>query len=139
VRLLPVVARGAGLALPGPEHALERHRLVFLADDADLARPRGEPVWRVAVHEIVPGARVSGRGRPGASVRFELEVPLPGRAPARYRARTRVDPDGRYEVRLPYPSAAGYAVSSGSERRTLELSEPDVREGRAVAGPRFAP
>ncbi len=139
LRLLPVVARGAGLALPGAEHALERHRLIFVADDADLARKPGEPIWRVAVYEIVPGARVSGRGRPDASVRFELEVPLPGRAPVRYRARTRVNPDGRYEVRLPYPAAAGYAVSSGSERRTFELSEADVREGRAVPGPSFAP
>jgi hypothetical protein len=138
LRLVPVPIAGGGLALRGPDAALTQHRLVFLADDSDLSRPRDERPWRAAVYEIVPGARVVGRAPPEQSVRFELEVPVPDRAPLRYRASARVDGAGRYEIRLPYPEN-GYAVRAGSRRGALELSEADVREGRTVAGPSFAP
>src|SRR5262245_3689371 len=139
-RLALVHATGGRLALlGGPGEALARHRLVYVADDAGLARPPGEPPWAAAVYEIVPGARVLGQAPAGASVDFELAVPLPGRAPLLYRAGAAADPSGRYEIRLPYPSEEGYAVRAGSQRDSLALSEADVREGRTVSGPSFAP
>jgi len=140
-RRLPLM-RGTGgpLAFPGsPAQALARHRLVFVADDLDLARGPAEPPWIAAVYEIVRGARVVGHAPGTRSVRFELAVPLPGRAPVRYNAQAPVDATGRYEIRLPYPTESGYAVHAGSRHGSLALSEADVREGRTVAGPSFVP
>jgi hypothetical protein len=139
LRLVPVPAPGGGLALPGgPEHALTGHRLRFVADDSDLGLA-GAAVWRAAVHEIVPGARVVGRAPGAESVAFEAAVPLPGRRPLRYRASARVDAAGGYEIRLPYPSEAGYAVRAAGRSGALVLSEADVREGRTVSGPSLQP
>ena len=121
-----------------PSSALGRHRLVFLADDGDLVLRPAQARWTVGVYEIVPGARVRGRAT-GRFAQFELDVPLPGRAPIRYRARVPVAADGSYEVRLPYATEAGYAVRSGRRQGSLTLSEDDVREGRTVAGPSLEP
>jgi hypothetical protein len=138
LRLVLVPAARGGLALPGgPERALTGHRLRFVADDSDLARG-GEAPFRAAVYEIVPGARVVGHAPGVESAVFEVAVPLPGRAPVRYRASAPVDGAGGYEIRLPYPSEAGYTVRAGERRGALVLSEADVREGRTVAGPSFA-
>jgi hypothetical protein len=125
---------------PGePLPALSRHRLVFAADDSDLAREPGRPPWTVAVYEVVQGARVVGRA-PGASrVSVELSLPLGSGPPLRYRAVAAVGATGEYEMRLPYPSEAGYVVQSGSRTEILTLSEADVREGRTVRGPSFGP
>jgi len=140
LRLVPVPVAGGGLALRGrADEALAQHRLVFVADDADLAHGPGERPWRVAVYEIVRGAQVVGRAAASDErVRFELAVPLPGRPSARYRAEAPVDAAGRYQIRLPYPAPSGYTVRAGSRRESLALSEADVREGRTVAGPSFA-
>lgn len=64
-----------------------------------------------------------------------IAVPLPGRAPIRYKASAPVDPSGRYEIRLPYATEEGYAVRAGPRRGSLGLSEADVRGGRTVPGP----
>lgn len=148
-RYVVVAPRGSGqlrpergslamrLALrPGePVPALSRHRLVFVADDSDLARERGP--WTVAVYEVVRGARVVGRA-PGASrVSFELLLPLGAGPPLRFRAVAAVAATGEYEMRLPHPSEAGYVVRSGPRTETLTLSEAEVREGRTVEGPSF--
>jgi asparagine N-glycosylation enzyme membrane subunit Stt3 len=117
--------------------ALARHRLVFVADDTDLARA-GEPPWTVAVYEMLPGAEVTGRALAGSSVRFELPVALAGRRPVPFRASARAGADGRYALRLPQPSAGEpYLVAAGDETARFALGEADVREGRRVAGPNF--
>ena len=131
----------ARLALrPGvPLPALARHRLVFAADDSDLAREPGQRPFTVAVYEVVRGARVVGRAPAGSVVRFELELAPGAGPPLPYRARAAVAATGEYEIRLPYPSEAGYVVRSGSRSGSLVLTEADVREGRTVAGPSFEP
>ncbi len=120
----------------GAENALAHHRLVFVADDAALPRA-GEPPWTLAVYEIVTAARVVGSAPAGSRVSFELELRLP--QPLRYRASARADGAGRYEIMLPYPSEQPYTVRSGQQVAALRLAEADVREGRRVAGPSFAP
>jgi hypothetical protein len=129
----------ARLALfPGaPLPALSRHRLVFVANDSDLAREPGRSPWTVAVYEVVRGARVVGRASAASRVRFELPLPLGSGPPLHYRASAAVAATGEYEIRLPYPTEAGYVVRSGLRRETLVLSEADVREGRTVSGPSF--
>jgi asparagine N-glycosylation enzyme membrane subunit Stt3 len=123
---------------PGdPMPALSRHRLVFVADDSDLAREPGRPPWTLAVYEVVRGALVVGRAPGPSRVSFELSLPFGSGPPLRYRASAAVAATGDYEVRLPYPSEAGYVVRSGSRAETLVISEADVREGRRVEGPSF--
>jgi hypothetical protein len=110
---------------------------VFVADDSDLAREPGRRPWTVAVYEVVQGARVLGRAPGARGVSFELSLPLGPGPPLRYRAVAAVAATGDYEIRLPYPSEAGYVVQSGSRSEILTLSEADVREGRTVSGPSF--
>jgi len=124
--------------LPGvPLPALSRHRLVFVADDSDLAREPGQRPWTLAVYEVVRGARVVGRAPEASRVSFELSLPLGSGPPLRYKANAAVAATGAYEIRLPYPSEAGYVVRSGTRAGSLGLSEADVREGRTVQGPSF--
>jgi len=122
----------------GGANALSRHRLVFVADDADLARG-GEPPWTLGIYEIVPGARVVGLAPGARVVTFELLLPLPGRNPLRYQASASVDAAGRYEIRLPHFGTAGYVVQADSQVGALTLAEADVLLGRDVVGPSFAP
>lgn len=119
-------------------NAHSSHRLVFYADDGDFVREPGRPVWRAAVYEVVPGARVIGRAPGARSVGFRLAVRLAGRPAVLYRASAAVDAEGRYEIRLPYPTTrTAYVVRSGEQVARLELSEADVMEGRTVEGPSF--
>ncbi len=135
-RLLVLREPGGALAFNG--EGLGRHRLVHLADDVDPERP-GEPPRRVAVYEIVAGARVVGTAPAGETIRFELRLRLPDRGAVFYSASARADASGRYALRLPYPSEAGYTLRMGSARRSLPVAEADVREGRTLEGPRFGP
>ena len=116
---------------------------MFVAEDA----ASGPPPWRVAVYEIVEGARVVGEAPPGTELRFELPLFLPEGGVLVYVARTRADAAGRYEIRLPHPTEAApaggvrtgrYRVRAGARTATLSLAEAEVHGGSTVAGPRFA-
>ncbi|MEN8161322.1 MAG: hypothetical protein ABFS41_14725, partial [Myxococcota bacterium] len=134
-RLAVIRQEGGALGFNGA--GLARHRLIYLADDTDLMRARAQPPRRLAVYEIVPGARVVGAAPAGQAIRFELMLHLPEQEPILYSATVQSDAGGRYELRLPYPSEAGYVVRMGSERQKLPVTETDVREGRTLEGPRF--
>ena len=129
----------SGSASDVPLPALARHRLVLAADDPGLACEPGQRTFTVAVYEAVCGARVVGRAPADSAVRFELELAPGAGPPVPYRARAALAATGEYEVRLPYPSEAGYVVRSGSRTGSLVVTEADVREGRTVAGPSFEP
>jgi hypothetical protein len=125
--------------------ALARHRLIWVGDLSGRPRDVESPAPdRVAVFEIVPGATVRGRARPGARVSFELALRAGG-GQVWYRARTQASPEGRYEIRLPYPTDAEvsgevgaegvYRVRSGGRSAELELREAAVRAGATLVGP----
>ena len=90
-----------------------------------------------------------GTARPGESLRFALPLELPDRTALFYVALVGADSAGRYEIRLPYATessepgavrtAERYEVHSGDREARLALTLADVREGREVAGPSFAP
>ena len=133
-----------GNAGPGAP-ALARHRLIWVGDLSGQPREVGAPASdRVAIFEIVPGASVEGEAAPGARVDFELAL-ASGGGRIRYRAHTKASADGRYAIRLPYPTdepvgsevraAGAYRVRSGALRRELVLREADVRAGATVGGP----
>jgi asparagine N-glycosylation enzyme membrane subunit Stt3 len=135
------VAEASGRASP----ALGRHRLIWLADLSGRARDVQSPARdRVALFEIVPGAWVTGAARPGERVRFELPLRA-GAGQVWYRAHAEASADGRYQLRLPYPTdlpvsrevrAAGvYRVKAGGRSAAFELRETDVRAGATLSGP----
>ena len=133
------MAQRLALGLGGPMRgmpALARHRLVYLA---------GEGQRRVALFEVVPGALVTGSAPAGTEVNFALRLDN-GRGVSRwYRAQAQASPAGRYELRLPYATDTGaasslraggpYRIRCGDLLSRLAVSEEDVVEGRALAGP----
>jgi asparagine N-glycosylation enzyme membrane subunit Stt3 len=130
--------------------ALGRHRLVYVGDDADLRDPAARAqADMVAIYELVEGALVEGGAEPGQALSFELWLEL---EPARlqlHRREVRANVAGRYALRLPYPTDAApsslvrtkgpYRVGCGARLVELSLSDVDVRAGRRVRGPDFAP
>ena len=125
--------------------ALARHRMIWIRAQPGKSREvGGAPPDRVAIFEIVPGAKIEGEAAPGALLDFEILLATRG-GHVRYRAHTRASADGRYAIRLPYPTdrpvssevrAAGpYQIRSGAVRRELALRETDVRAGATVSGP----
>jgi hypothetical protein len=156
-------AQGSGQALPpspksvgrrlwrllgnaGPDSpALARHRLLWVGALSREPRPSGVPAPdRVAIFEIVPGAWVEGEAEPGARVELELRLSR-GVGHVRYDASATASREGRYGVRLPYPTDAPvstevraegpYQVRSGGRSGALDLREADVRAGATVRGP----
>jgi hypothetical protein len=98
----------------------------------------------VAIFEIVPGAWVEGEAGPGARVEIELRLRR-GADHVRYGASATASQEGRYGIRLPYPTdvpvstevrAEGpYSLRSGGRSGALELREADVEAGATVRGP----
>jgi hypothetical protein len=149
-RLLPYPGGDGNLTLAtSPADALSRHRLVFLSDDSDLLAMAAQRPWTAAVFEIVPGAEVVGWAPGQDRVRFELRLALVDRGALLYAASAEVDSAGRYHIRLPYATEGpmgsyvraeeSYRVASGGQTNRLDISDADVREGRTVEGPSFAP
>jgi asparagine N-glycosylation enzyme membrane subunit Stt3 len=130
----------------GPDSpALARHRLLWVGDLSGQPREIGTPApERVAIFEIVPGAWVEGEAEAGARVDIELRLGCGG-GHIRYRATATASPEGRYGIRLPYPTDAPvssevraeglYRVRSGRQSGELQLREADVRAGATVPGP----
>lgn len=124
--------------------ALARHRLIYesqpRSDEADAG-------GRYKLFEIVEGALVIGRAPAGEIV--EARVALSGPAgDFEYRAHDRAGDDGRYRIRLPYPtrSAAGgsasdfaakgpYVIESADRAGAVNVDSDAVRDGARVKGP----
>jgi asparagine N-glycosylation enzyme membrane subunit Stt3 len=135
-RLVPV--RRPDGTLAGRGRPLERHRLLYVADDGGRRSEGGNAVLAPVLYEVVAGARVRGTVPEGVSqVSFDLVLALPIGERFHYRASAPVDSSGGYEIRLPVPSEAGYQVTAGGQVASLRISERDVQEGRLVSGPHF--
>ena len=144
-RLWRRLGNGAADTSGGASPALGRHRLIWVADLSGRARDVQAPAAdRVALFEIVPGAWIKGAARPGERVGFELPLRA-GAGQVWYRAHAEASADGRYQLRLPYPTdapvsrevrAAGvYRVEAGGRSAAFELREADVRAGATLSGP----
>lgn len=144
-RLWRRLGNGAPEADGAGSPALARHRLVWVEDLSGRARDVQAPAPdRVALFEIVPGAQITGEASPGARVSFELALRA-GAGRVWYRAHTEASAEGRYQIRLPYPTdapvssevraASVYRVEAGGRKAALELREADVRAGATLTGP----
>ena len=80
--------------------ALARHRLIFDADVAWGPSSGRRPSYKI--FEIVPGASITGRARPGAEVRGELRIAMGRRGRMLFTSQVRAGTDGRYEIVVPY-------------------------------------
>lgn len=116
----------------------------LLEPDAPALRfvARDAPAYRVI--ERVAGARVTGKGPPGARVVATQAVVMPSRRgellrPFLWRTSTRVGPDGRFELRAVYAhrgAPPGYAqaqgsllVEVGSQALPFEIDENTIQSG----------
>jgi hypothetical protein len=122
--------------------ALARHRLLF---DADLAWGPSRGRWpSYKVFEIVPGARIAGRARPGAEVHAELRIAMGRRGRMIFASETQAGTDGRYQLIVPYANdvpgreirpGRAYQLRSGGREIALTVSDTEVRSGALVEAP----
>ncbi len=125
-----------------PIQALGRHRLVYESAGLDWKQQEAPAVYKV--FEVVRGARVVGRARPGAVVRASIGLRTNRRRRVVYETHAAAGADGRYALRLPYATLGAPPASrvqrfytlrcDGAERR-LRVPEQSVREGAELAGP----
>jgi asparagine N-glycosylation enzyme membrane subunit Stt3 len=124
--------------------AVERHRLVF---ETAPRRGRGR-LAAFKVYEHVRGALLAGTAGPGAPVEARLELETNRGRRFEFVATARSDAAGRFGLRFPYAtrgsrtalrSASEVEVRSGDGVARVAVGEGDVREGRVVEVPAFAP
>ena len=125
--------------------ALKRHRLIYESVPLIGQLGKDEPYFKV--FEIVPGARVVGRGPPGGRVMARLALEVAPDARFFYVTTSEVDETGRYELVLPYPTESfspavepdndGYQIGIGNVKARLRVPEAAVRNGRKLQGPSF--
>lgn len=145
VRRAPAGALIRALALrdgsAGAAPALGHHRLVYESRSLGAA-PGSAPLYKV--FEIVAGAAVVGRAPAGERVEAELGLRTERGRSFVYRVVGRADDEGRYRLRLAYPSGqAGSGLRSepdyrltgaGGEAR-LAVPLQAVRGGATLPGP----
>jgi hypothetical protein len=121
---------------------LSRFRLIL--ETATIYRFVDEPTTLLKAFEVVAGARIAGRAGPDAPVQLQLAVRTNAGRKFVYRNGTTAGPDGRFEIRVPYPtgswgapvtSADHYLVKVGDEVFKVQVSDRQVQEGLTVELP----
>ncbi|MDJ0847389.1 MAG: STT3 domain-containing protein [Myxococcota bacterium] len=128
----------------GPRPALSRFRLVTeapvrgvpLGFASGTARRSDAPY---KLFEVVEGAVLEHRGRPGGELRAEVELRTPGRR-FTWAATAVADRRGVARLRVPYPTDTGgpvhtlgaYTVTADGATSRVPVSEAQVREGGTV-------
>jgi dolichyl-diphosphooligosaccharide--protein glycosyltransferase len=104
-------ARLAGVTLP--EEPMDRLAWRLLVEDgsgpARGLAPHARLLYEVSggavkVFEVVPGARLMGRGEPGEKVEVSLSLHAMGARAFVWKQTTRCDGDGRFCLVVPYPT-----------------------------------
>ena len=122
--------------------ALSHHRLIYESP------VQGREPGRFKLYEIVAGARVAGTAPAGEVVEATLDLQGENGQRFQYRTYDRSDGQGRYELRLPYPTegfasqfsaASPYTLRSGGAVAPLALGEETVRAGNRIEGPALVP
>lgn len=118
----------------GGDLYIDRLRGVFAASmNPRLAQPGA---W---VYELVEGAVVKGRARPGAEIRVRIPLHIHGLTRP-WRVATTASEDGIFEARVPYWTGDEGAVGTGDATLYVDevvighfsITEADVREGLIV-------
>jgi dolichyl-diphosphooligosaccharide--protein glycosyltransferase len=122
--------------------SLGNYRLIFETDYAVQGADPGSAVSFFKVFEVVKGARIAGRGKPGATVSLRLPLSTSRGRVFTYHAATKGDREGRYGFTVPYATegkqgttaALGEYVVSGDGVKEVKVrvSEADVAEGRTL-------
>jgi asparagine N-glycosylation enzyme membrane subunit Stt3 len=120
--------------------SLRRHRLIY--QSAPLEAGDAKPYCML--FEVVAGAELVGRAKPGAVVRVNLTIePRLGRRFV-YSAEVRADSEGGYALRLPYSNEQSspdvrtgdrYTIRADEDSVTLVVPESAVLEGTRVQAP----
>lgn len=122
--------------------ALAHHRLLYESP------ARGDKPGRFKLYEIVKAARIVGVTLPDEIVEARLALQGEAGQPLEYRAYSRANPEGRYEIQLPYPTqpftsqfaaTSAYALEAAGVIAPFRLSEAAVRNGLRRKGPHLVP
>jgi asparagine N-glycosylation enzyme membrane subunit Stt3 len=125
--------------------ALAHHRLIFDADTAWGPTSGRRPKYKI--FEIVPGASITGRARPGAEVRGELSIAMGRSGRMLFTSRVRAGADGRYEIVVPYANDVPgveirpdrvYQLRSDGREVAVAVMDTEVRRGARVEAPPLA-
>ncbi len=129
---------GSALELPnkGRIPAASRFRLVF------ESRPLGNnTVPYLKIFEVVKGARLRGRTRPGNTIDLSLAVTTNRDRHFDYRDRTVAGRDGWFEFLAPYPTrdapkwfdvAPSYALTCNGNQTRVRVPEARVKRGEVI-------
>jgi len=111
----------------GGYEAVSHYRVVYASENRDSK-----------VFVLVPGARVTGRATPNATVEVRANVDVP-HASFFYRKQVTTRPNGTYEAVVPYPGEYEVRTAVGNENRngtgataTVTVPDPAVRNGTSV-------
>jgi dolichyl-diphosphooligosaccharide--protein glycosyltransferase len=115
-------------------------RLVQESPEIGSSRARGH---FARLFEIVPGALIQGRASPGQPVLAQLSLRNPEGHSLDYRRKVVAGADGRFELRVAYPTnsdapvkpaleTTGYRVIAGAREAGVSVDESSVRTGAAV-------
>ncbi|MEQ8764888.1 MAG: STT3 domain-containing protein [Planctomycetota bacterium] len=132
------VGDGLGLTLPGrePRAAIETMRLIF-----ETGPPAGRPAapGMFKVFERVAGARIEGRGIPGAPVELRVQVRTVRQRVFEWGHVGQCDETGRFELRCPYATEPGRVslarISCEGLECRVEVPEEAVRSGASIEAP----
>ncbi|HEY6008178.1 MAG TPA: STT3 domain-containing protein [Geobacteraceae bacterium] len=120
--------------------ALGTYRLLYESANTYLYPDTGE-VSHFKIFEYLPGARLEGSGPAGAAVEVELPLNSPIGRVLTWHDRIAVGPDGRFTLRVPYPTTVpsgimkplgDYRLRVGGQAFTARVSEADVYGDRSV-------
>lgn len=113
-------------------------------ESEEIASVLGIRVPALKAFEVVAGARLVGRSRPGETVRLELAVRTNTGREFTYRARARADRDGRYEFVVPYATTGApapchtlgpYRISAGERAVEVQVEPQAVLRGEEISVP----
>ncbi len=113
--------------------------------DFESAAVGAEPGWEgsfAKVFELVPGARIGGRARPGEPVELRLDLVTDRGRRLSYYDRAEADVGGAFTFTVPYATAGAatavravgpYRITTPGRAAAVTVTEAEVAAGRTVA------
>ena len=113
--------------------------------DFESAAVGAEPGWEgsfAKVFELVPGARIGGRARPGEPVELRLDLVTDRGRRLTYRDRADADAGGAFKFTVPYATAGAatavraagpYRITAAGRAAEATVTEAEIAAGRPVA------
>lgn len=127
----------------GTQSALGNYRLVYESEYLGEQQDTPQPVSYYKLFEVVPGAVITGNGRPGEKVEIALRLETTRKRVFEFRDVTTVNRDGRFRIHVPYSTQVRqgdtmpmgqYVISiAGRASKSVTISERDILAGNVIS------